>query len=461
MAGISGRISQTLATAVLLAAGMAVVGASSWAEAAHERKPADAAATGKPSPRNVFQAFVEGSLERTLMRPILRLFAKREYGAAERALRALAEKFPQSSLYRYNLAAAQARLGMTNAALDNLKTAIDLGFSNKTVFERDPDLESLRGRPRFKTLLAKVDAVAAAKAAQAKVPPSPARVVGRRARVEKSNTRLEGGGAFLVSRFEFPPKPSSNTVHIGKKPFAVRLNDLFRAGKAAGDHGDLYDNRDRGHSDFGWNVMPQVSHIEYGAAAKAVGLDYGVNPGFLFNSITFGNSSTAITHGLAWRSDARLILTTPNLILAAYLQYLNNHVYVYPAHHDHDSGNGDRRAHPSVFSAKEIDLSKLVNLANGLNADEVPPPVHLAVVEDDKVRPGIDYFGPPAMNETLFDTPGAIARIVRSSHYWNRLVVSAEKTHDPNGRPLRFRWVVLSGDADRIKIKRGDTRTLA
>jgi hypothetical protein len=41
------------------------------------------------------------------------------------------------------------------------------------------------------------------------------------------------------------------------------------------------------------------------------------------------------------------------------------------------------------------------------------------------------------------------------------MVVSAEKTTDPNGRELSFHWVVLRGDADRIEIspmnERGST----
>jgi hypothetical protein len=33
------------------------------------------------------------------------------------------------------------------------------------------------------------------------------------------------------------------------------------------------------------------------------------------------------------------------------------------------------------------------------------------------------------------------------------MVVSAEQTKDPNGRPLAFQWVLLQGDPDRVHIK--------
>lgn len=523
MAGERCRTFVTFVAGVFLAMSVAA-GAASAQSPSNDTPPPDDA----NPPRTVFQRFADSSLERTLMRPILQLFARRQYGAAERALRGLAEKYPESALYRYNLAAALARQGETEAAFDSLDTAVKLGFANRTLVESDPDLDSLRGRPRYAPLLERLDTAAKRAAETAKPPPQPAPIEDHIARVTETNTSLEHGGNVLVSRFRFPPKPSVTTAHRGKEAFAKRLNELVRAGKAAGNHGDLYDNRDRGHSRFGRNGMPQVTLVEYGAAAKAVGLDYGVNPGLLYNAITFGNSSTALNHQLVWRSQARLILTTPNLTAAAYLQYLNNHLYVYPEHRDHDSGHGDLlpantpymvvsqgssgsdqpflhaislilasfrpevkaalrrsrlvmptvqmilrrgqkgvdsdadylsgRAHPSVFSAKAIDLAKLVDLANGLAVGDVPPQVQLAVVERDKARAGVDFFAPPGMTETLFATPGAIARIVRATRYRRRLVVSAEKTRDPNGRPLRFRWVVLGGDADRIAIEPLDSR---
>ena len=98
--------------------------------------------------------------------------------------------------------------------------------------------------------------MATEKVEQAKAPALPARVTDRRAWVTGSNTRLKSGGDILVSRFKFPPKPSVYTVHSGKERFAARLDKLFRAGKAAGNHGGLYDKRVCGHSNFSRNAMP-------------------------------------------------------------------------------------------------------------------------------------------------------------------------------------------------------------
>ena len=475
----------------------------------------------RPEP-NVFQRFATALSERPMMVSIIRLFREKRYDAAEKVLHALVEKFPNSALYRYNLAAAQARQGKTDAAFDSLNKAVALGFASEAIAARDPDLESLHGDARFKPLLAKLRTAAAEAKKRAAFPVRPARVMQGRAVVGVSNTSWEPRSNLLISRFAFPPKASTPTVHGGQDPVAKLLNAWYAAGKAAGNNGDLYDNRDRGHSRFSAALMPQVAHTIYSPEAHEAGVDYGVNPGILFNAITFGNSSTALTNTFAWRSQARLILTSGNLIERAYLQYANNALYVYPEHLDHDTGRGDlmpantpymivsqgssgsdqpflhavgailaafrptvknylrqhhlimptvqmifrrgqkqvrddadylsSKAHPSVFLAKNIDLVRMVKLAQSLTVDAIPPVVTLAVVDEDKAKPGIDYFGPPELGERLFDTPSAIARLVRATRYTRHLVVSASGTVDPNGRPLTFHWALLQGDADRVKI---------
>ena len=67
------------------------------------------------------------------------------------------------------------------------------------------------------------------------------------------------------------------------------------------------------------------------------------------------------------------------------------------------------------------------------------------MLEEDLGTEGVDYFG-QGLTEQLFDTPGAIARIWRSKAYRRSMVVSAEGSRDPNGRPLAFHWRLLQGD---------------
>ena len=104
-------------------------------------------------------------------------------------------------------------------------------------------------------------------------------------------------------------------------------------------------------------------------------------------------------------------------------------------------------AHPSAFPPYEIGLARMVSLANAIAPDAIPPLVRLAVLEEDRPREGVDYFG-EGLSEQLFDTPAAIGRVWRGKDYTRRMLVSAEDTADPNGRPLDFHWRLLRGDPD-------------
>ena len=108
-------------------------------------------------------------------------------------------------------------------------------------------------------------------------------------------------------------------------------------------------------------------------------------------------------------------------------------------------------AHPAVFEGPEVDALKWVQMAHGIQRDSVPPMVQIAAFEEDLALNGVDCFE-GGLSERLFDTPSAIARIVRSTKQVHRIVVSAKASYDVNKRPLTYHWVVLRGDAERIKI---------
>ena len=65
---------------------------------------------------------------------------------------------------------------------------------------------------------------------------------------------------------------------------------------------------------------------------------------------------------------------------------------------------------------------------------------------------GRDYFDVDP-RERLFDTPSAVARVVKSTQYERRMVVSAEGSKDLHGKPLTYHWVVLRGDEKKIHIR--------
>lgn len=108
-------------------------------------------------------------------------------------------------------------------------------------------------------------------------------------------------------------------------------------------------------------------------------------------------------------------------------------------------------AHPSAFDAATLRPDRMVDLANALSPDAIPPMVRLSVLEDLKAIPGRDYLA-RNLSEEVFTTPTAIARVWRSFAYSREMMISADSTRDPDGRALIFHWVVLRGDPARIAI---------
>ncbi|HEX3316191.1 MAG TPA: hypothetical protein VHR72_14940, partial [Gemmataceae bacterium] len=109
------------------------------------------------------------------------------------------------------------------------------------------------------------------------------------------------------------------------------------------------------------------------------------------------------------------------------------------------------KAHPTVFEGSWVDDLALVKAAHDITLGTIPPMVQMKVVAEDEFQFGKDYFDPGT--EKLADTPCVIARIWRAAAGVRRMTVSAEASFDANRRPLTYMWVVLRGDADKIKIK--------
>ena len=110
------------------------------------------------------------------------------------------------------------------------------------------------------------------------------------------------------------------------------------------------------------------------------------------------------------------------------------------------------KAHPTVFQSKDVNTLKMIEMAHGLKAEEIPPMVQLKVVEEELPVQGRDYFESGNRSEVLADTLCVVARIFRGYQYERRMVINAEDSYDINDRPLSYHWVVLRGDADRIRI---------
>ncbi|MFV0243675.1 MAG: hypothetical protein ACK5IB_01460 [Qingshengfaniella sp.] len=362
-------------------------------------------------------------------------------------------------------------------------------------------------------------------AAQQTSQTAPGQILNRIAPVGPANSSRARDGVLDVTLLPDPLLTRQPVVHEAQTgPADVQLRHWWARRSAAGLAGIVYDNRDRGHS-TGPMVFPQVSKTLYAPVFKNSMLDYGIAGRVRFSLPVIGNSSTAITSGPTWRSQARAALQSPAAALLAYQLYATNALYFYPEHRDHDRPSGDMffantpyfwvsqgssgsdrpfminalraiaalppetrhlaeekhllpatvqmilrstmagvegragylsgAAHPSAFDAKRLDPLAVVGRAHALKASDLPPMVRLRVLADFTALPGVDYLA-RNLDEVLFTTPSAIARAWRSYAYRRDIVLSAAETEDPNGRPLRFHWVLLRGDPNRIQIAPAD-----
>ncbi len=84
------------------------------------------------------------------------LYAEKDYERATQVIEALTKiQRDDSSLY-YNLACCQALTGQSNEAMVSLQQAVSLGWRDSKHMAGDSDLTTLRTRPDFKALLAKM-----------------------------------------------------------------------------------------------------------------------------------------------------------------------------------------------------------------------------------------------------------------------------------------------------------------
>ena len=249
---------------------------------------------------------------------------------------ALRTAHPDIGLLAANRAALHMLAGETEAAITALEDAVARGFRDMPRLLVDPLFATIAEDPRLASL--EIPPMALPEAV-------PAPLTGTTAPVNAKNTVWDQTGGWLRAQFDPAPLPRNEPVLGRQQGDAAydRLRDLYRLGQAAGNHGDLYDNRDRGHSALPADNHPQISRLRYGEAARANDIDYGLNDRISFNLVTLGNSSTALTSGPFWRSQPRHALTRADGTGPARLfeAYASNQIYVYPSHRDHTDERGD------------------------------------------------------------------------------------------------------------------------
>lgn len=272
-----------------------------------------------------------------------RLIDAGDYAAATDKCKDAIKLFPEEPSNYYVLACCQARLGQTKEALLNLELAIDHGFNDAVHIRQNSFLVPLRKLEGFDELLKR--------APNAKQTPnplltrtaSPSLIVDGVASVSETNTDFRPELNTFETSFKFAGSARLEGRHVTnlRTDVGMKVREWYMRGTGAGLRNHLYDNHDGGHSNLPLQTFPQLSRLEFCDEAKKRGLDHGLQVRLFYNAITIGNCSAAMTGKAFWRSLPRLAYSSPDLVSVLRMQYRNNHLYVYPEHHDHDPDQGD------------------------------------------------------------------------------------------------------------------------
>ena len=174
-----------------------------------------------------------------------------------------------------------ARQGKTAEALDHLAGLRGAGFSRRQAHRggRRPGLAQPR-RPSSSKSSSKAgqSAEANGEAAGAKAKNGwecsvqPAADKDGQATLSEGNTAFDGRLRLLVFIFAIDDKAAAaRPVVAGYGKAGELLAQWYKEGTAAGNHGDLYDNRDGGHSYMRFQTFPQLTRVIYGEESESGG----------------------------------------------------------------------------------------------------------------------------------------------------------------------------------------------
>lgn len=441
----------------------------------------------------------------------------------EAASRKAVELFPKDATWHYNLACALAYRSDKTESLAMLERAIDLGFRDPKAIEADRDLKYLANLPQFKTLLEKASKLQGKPVDGVTQPKAATLVMGFPAKVDATNTIFDFDAGLFRSLFNLMPPSTKKIAGYASDytgPAQKELREWMTDGTASGNFGDLYVNRDSGHSALVTTNFPGLTPVVYGEDAKAKQVNIGL-PNANFGYPVIGNASIAITAGPYWRSMPRAIQTDQLQPIIAFQLMLANQCWFYPAHRDFTAETGDLYpvntpyyiiskgssttdlpfmqavtatlaafrpetkkelisrgllvptlqmilratqktiktpddyltglAHPVVFDSANLNVDAMVRLSHELTPQTIPAPTVLRTLKDAKTEIGIDYFD--LRTEGLFDTPFAIARIIRGVRTRTRSMTIEAMVPGLPSPPSPFIWKVLQGDPAKITIK--------
>lgn len=249
--------------------------------------------------------------------------------------------FPGDATWHYNLACATAQLGKSETAFDELDKAIEFGFRNADLIEKDADFARIRDLPRFAELVKKARDLAGKPArGRPEIKPTYVQPNGKLVLDDTNVTWNYDTGVFeahfLVTEPATPIASQAAAFDKSEPKSAERpyVSAWIADGTGASNLGDVYVNRDLGHSPLAVGDFPGIISVKFCPAAHAMRLDVD-HPNTLFpNCAVFGNISRARLGGPYWRSLGRASFTDSVLAPRMHHLYRNNQFWVMPAHHD-------------------------------------------------------------------------------------------------------------------------------
>ena len=232
--------------------------------------------------------------------------------AMEKASREGVELLPDDPTWRYNHACALARFQSRHEeALDELEKAIDAGFRDADAIAGDADLRPLAGDARFAQLV-------------------------EYAREMKTRPLMFGPMATVPAAGAMGEPLALGEQNLGwdfdSGCFVAGMS--FSSTTNGASAGDLYFNRDGGHSVIRAADFPGLTSVGFDQEGRARQADLNA-PNTIFPFPVFGNCSRAMLDPRFWRSIPRAILTADPLALGRCMKlYLSNQTWVFPSNAD-------------------------------------------------------------------------------------------------------------------------------
>ena len=266
----------------------------------------------------------------------------------EATCRAALEILPTDATWRYNLACALSCQKEVDRALDELERAINDGFRNADAISKDHDLANISKAPRFAELVEKARALRDKPVDGKPVVGPVSAPAGSHVTICETNIVWNfDTGVFeaLVDvgapRRSLPDLAASYSTSKPTSPERPYVAAWLSEGSGAGNTGDLYVNRDAGHSPLAVGDFPNLTPISYDAAARALKLHLDI-PNTMFGTTpVFGNLSRGRLKGAFWRSMARVSFTDTGIAARMDLFYRNNQLWVLPSVNDMKEEVGD------------------------------------------------------------------------------------------------------------------------